>query len=199
MPDKETRTVQAAPAEPQPVAHAAPDDAQRAAFRELHGPRLHGFALLITLGERVLAARIAGEALAAGAEQVSELSHPERAAAWLRNRALRLARRDMQRGASSGGRRRAALEDLGVDSAGFAALAGLDVLERAALVASTVERLDPRDVATIVGQDGARLDRLVRRSRAAAIQSGTLALAEDAASHGPIAEGIRGIASRAMT
>jgi DNA-directed RNA polymerase specialized sigma24 family protein len=181
-----------------PITSPAPADLQRAAFRELHGPRLHGFALLITLGERVLAARIAGEALAAGGERVSELSHPERAAAWLRQRVLRRARRDLRRAVGGGGHRRAALEELGVDAAAFAALAGLGVVERAALVASTIERLDTGDVATIIGQDGARLDRLMRRSRSAAIESGTRAIGDNIPDGGPIADRVHAIASRAM-
>ena len=36
------------------------------AFRELHGGRLHGFALLLTAGDRHAAAWLASEALAAG-------------------------------------------------------------------------------------------------------------------------------------
>src|SRR6187431_2709085 len=67
-------------------------DVLRAAFRELHGRRLHGFALLLTLGDRPGAARLASEALAAGAMRVDELRHPERAAAWLRHRLVDRAR-----------------------------------------------------------------------------------------------------------
>ena len=52
-------------------------------------PRLHGFAILVTLGDRRAAERAAGFALAAGAEQAAALRHPERAAAWLRARTLR--------------------------------------------------------------------------------------------------------------
>ena len=37
------------------VVPASPDVVQNA-FRELHGPRLHGFALLLTLGDRPRAA-----------------------------------------------------------------------------------------------------------------------------------------------
>jgi hypothetical protein len=80
----------------------------------------------------------------------------------------------------------------------FAALAGLDVVERAALVASTVEGFDAGDVATIVGQDGERLDRLVRRSRSAAIASGMRAVGEHRPEGGPIADRVKAIASRAM-
>ncbi|MEA2650619.1 MAG: hypothetical protein QOI85_340, partial [Chloroflexota bacterium] len=65
----------------------------RAAFRDLHGTRLHGFALLVTLGDHARAARLAGEAIAAGTARTSELRHPERAAAWLRRRVTRNAER----------------------------------------------------------------------------------------------------------
>jgi DNA-directed RNA polymerase specialized sigma24 family protein len=199
MPDQQTTPTEADIPDRRAIAGATPVDVQQAAFRDLHGPRLHGFALLITLGDRSLAARIAGEAIAAGAERVSELSHPERAAAWLRRRVLRQARRLSGRPTSSGGgHRRAALEELGVDAAAFASLAGLDILERAALVASTVERLDQRDVATIVGMDGTPLDRLVRRSRTDAVRSGTRALSGRGSSDGPIAARVRAIAARAM-
>src|ERR687895_367576 len=61
-----------------------PVEVVRAAFRELHGRRLHGFALLLTLGDRERAASLASDALAAGQLRVDELRHPERAAAWLR-------------------------------------------------------------------------------------------------------------------
>jgi [ribosomal protein S5]-alanine N-acetyltransferase len=47
----------------------ADDDGLRSPFRDLHGPRLHGFALLVALGDRRLAARIAGDALAAGMQR----------------------------------------------------------------------------------------------------------------------------------
>ena len=47
----------------------------------------------------------------------------------------------------------ASCSELGADGAAVEAMAGLDRLERAALIASGVERLDRRDVATIVGRD----------------------------------------------
>ena len=179
-----------------PRAGAQPAQTLRGAFQELHGPRLHGFALLVTLGNQTLAARIASNALAAGTKRVNELSHPERAAAWLRRRVVREARRSRQSDGGTGSRRRAALEDLGVNATAFAALAALDVLERAALVASTVERLDAGDVATIVGQDGARLDRLIRRSRSTAITAS--APIDHGGDGGPIATRVRAVATRAL-
>ena len=100
------------PADPQP-------ELVRAAFRDLHGARLYGFALLVTLGDRGRAARLSATALAAGASRLADLRHPERAAAWLRARVLA----DAARTVRSPGRGRlvpealAAVEPLGVDTA----------------------------------------------------------------------------------
>jgi DNA-directed RNA polymerase specialized sigma24 family protein len=166
-------------------------EAMRAAFRELHGRRLHGFALLLMLGDRPGAARLASEALTAGAIRVDELRHPERAAAWLRHRVVNRARVD--RRAKTDAR---ALLDLGVDEAVVTAIAPLDRRERAALIASTVERLDRRDVASIVGRDGAALDRLLRRARERVMR----AYAEIATEppEGTIASRVQSLARRAM-
>lgn len=163
----------------------------KAAFRELHGRRLHGFALLLTLGDRAGAARLASEALAAGAMRVDELRHPERAAAWLRHRVVDRAR--IGRAVPVDAR---ALIDLGVDEALVVAFGPLGRLERAALIASTVERLDRRDVASIVGREGSALDRLLRRARERLMR----AYAETASEPpvGPIAAHVQGIARRAM-
>jgi len=131
---------------------AQSDDGQlAAAFRELHGSRLHGFAILVALGDRQLAERAAGFSLAAGARQAAALRHPERAAAWLRARALRALRgpRPFRRSPTAEARR-AALIPLGVDDAVYRGLAALSLDARAALVASEVERFDPIDVETII-------------------------------------------------
>lgn len=61
--------------------------------------------------------------------------------------------------------RRAALRPLGVSDAAFTALAALSTVERAAFVASDIERLDARDIESIVGRRGAELRRLVLRAR----------------------------------
>lgn len=175
-----------------------PADLQRAAFRALHGPRLHGFALLLTLGDQAVAARLAADALAAGSARTTELSHPERGAAWLRQRVVREAgrrRSEMTRP----DRRRAALEELGLDDAAFAGLSALNLRERAALVVTTVERLDRRDVATIIGLDGSRLERLMRRARRRATTAGAVVHAEHPVSDGPLVTRIRAIARRTVT
>jgi len=135
----------------------------RDAFRDLHGPRLHGFALLATLGDRALAARLSAEALTTGAARADDLRHPERAAAWLRAHVVRSLPRRLR--TPSPAERRAGLEPMGIDAAVVVGLAVLGVHERAALVASDVERLDRHDVETIVGRRGGGLDRLLARAR----------------------------------
>jgi DNA-directed RNA polymerase specialized sigma24 family protein len=176
-----------------------PPELVRAAFRDLHGTRLHGFALLVTLGDRARAARLAGEAIAAGTARTTELRHPERAAAWLRRRVTRNVTRSgrpPRRGrAAEGG---LALEELGADAAALAGLSALSTRERAALVADSIERLDRGDVATIVGVDGPRLDRLVRRARRRYTETVAAALDETAAGSGPTAMRVRAIAARAL-
>jgi DNA-directed RNA polymerase specialized sigma24 family protein len=165
----------------------------RDAFRELHGRRLHGFALLLTLGDRPTAARLASEALASGAARVDELRHPERAAAWLRRRVVDRARLRRGERADTG-----TLLALGADEATVAALAALGRIERAALIASTVERLDRRDVGTIVGRDGPRLDRLIRRARERFMRLHAAA-ASDEPPDGPVSAHVQALARRAMS
>jgi hypothetical protein len=178
----------ASPPDPSPNSTA---EVMRAAFRELHGRRLHGFALLLTLGDRPSAARLASEALADGATRVEEHRHPERAAAWLRHRLV--ARAHVGRDSHPDTR---VLLDLGVDEALVVAFRSLGRLERAALIASAVERLDRRDVAAIVGREGSSLDRLLRRARARLMKAYTETAAEPP--DGPIAAHVRSLARRAM-
>ena len=191
--------MQAATQNPSESPAAASADLLRAAFRELHGPRLHGFALLLTLGDQSAAARLAADALAAGAARVTQLSHPERAAAWLRQRVVRDAGHLRRTAITRPDRRRAALEELGVDDAAFAGLSAVDLRERAALVATAVERLDRRDVATIIGLDGTRLERLVRRASRRATSAGSSVHGERPAGDGPLVTRIRAIARRTLS
>jgi DNA-directed RNA polymerase specialized sigma24 family protein len=167
-------------------------DAVREAFRELHGQRLHGFALLLTLGDRPAAARLASEALAAGAVRLDELRHPERAAAWLRRRIVRDARIARNGRIDAG-----VMRDLGAAGPVATAIGSLDRLERAALISSGIERFDPRDVATIVGRDGSALERLLRRARERYLRAHATA-ADDPTVDGPIAEHVRTLARRAL-
>ncbi len=137
-------------------AHALTED-----FIELHGDRLLGFAMLVTLGDATLASRLAAEALASGVERMDQLRHPVRAAAWLRARVTRSARLPAwghQR--PNEAERRDELKALGVDPATFDGLSALDVRSRAAVVATSVEGFAAADVHEIIGSD----DR-VRRAR----------------------------------
>lgn len=170
----------------------------REAFRELHGRRLHGFALLLTLGDRRLAARFTANALAAADPHLAQLRHPERAAAWLRARVLRLMpRRSIL---ASPTERRAALEPLGAEAAIIEGLAAVGTRERAALIAADVERLDPRDVETIVGRGGAALERLLIRARRRYIDAyATLPIAAGARDEGALVRRVRSVAERTMT
>lgn len=177
-----------------------PDDERpgsvAAAFRELHGRRLHGFALLLTLGDRALAARLSAQALATGAARGGELRHPERAAAWLRARILAALPHRMRE--PSPADERVALEPLGVDRAVIDGLAALSVRERAALVASEIERLDPRDVEVIVGRSGRRFERLLAGARGRYVRAHAAAPLADDTSDGPLVARIRAAAERAL-
>ena len=189
-----------APENRAPTSEGTPPELMRAAFRDLHGTRLHGFALLVTLGDRARAARLTADALAAGMGQAAQLRHPERAAAWLRHRVLRAAQRSGDPARRRAGQEdRHALAELGVDGAMFGGLSGLTTRQRAALVADSVERLDRGDVATIVGFNGARLDRLIRHVRARYAAAVATTLEDETAADGPTATRIRAVASRALT
>lgn len=177
------------------TADASPEEVRRA-FCDLHGPSLHGFALLLTLGDRRRAQALTSTALAEADAHATALRHPERAAAWLRARVTAAAgRRDSRIDAEA---RLDALEPLGVTTSVLAGLAALDVLERAALIGSEIERLDDRDVATIVGRTGNGFDALLRRARhrylegSAAVSNGPPGL------DGPRTDLVRDAAARAM-
>jgi hypothetical protein len=149
-----------------PPRAAVEDGLLRAAFRDLHGARLHGYALLVTLGDRRRAGRAASEALGAGARRAAELRHPERAAAWLRARVNRsIGQRDELRGGPDETDRRAVLAGLGVDGIAYAGMAQLDLPHRVALVAAEIERLEPLDIEVVLGMSGARARRMVAAAR----------------------------------
>lgn len=176
-------------------ADASPE-ALRRAFRELHAPSLHGFALLLTLGDRRRALTLASDALAAADAHAGELRHPERAAAWLRSRVTAAAgRRDSAGDAQA---RLDALEPLGVTPSVLAGLAALGILERAALIGSGIERLGDRDVATIVGRSGNRLDALLRRARQGFLAGSAAATDHLSGLGGPLTDLVRAAAARAM-
>lgn len=184
--------------DPRVPGRAPPEEVVRAAFHDLHGRRLHGFGLLLTLGDRAAAADLVGEALAAGVERAARLRHPERAAAWLRAHIVRNAsRRGVARNRVRG--ERTILTDLGADAPVVAGLAALDPRERASIIASAIERLDARDVATVVDREGRALEKLQLRARARYATAYEAAVPDDLPLDGPLATRLHEIASRAMT
>ncbi|HYM51947.1 MAG TPA: hypothetical protein VEW45_00510 [Candidatus Dormibacteraeota bacterium] len=177
-------------------------DLLRAAFRDLHGARLHGFALLVSLGDRPRAARAAAEALAEGIRRSAELRHPERAAAWLRARALESLRQSAsQRSETADGERRASLRELGAADAVYDGLAALRIRERAALIATALERFDPIDVETIVGMANGSSRRLAARARERYLRAVATSLSADPLDAMPGAElaaRVRAVAERTI-
>jgi DNA-directed RNA polymerase specialized sigma24 family protein len=172
-----------------------------AAFRDLHGGRIHGFALLVTLGDHARAASIARDALAAGVENAASLHHPERAAAWLRARVVQAARhRPFARRGRALAARREALAFLGADARTFVGLAALNVVERAAIVALDVERLDPRDVEVVMGLSTGALERVATRARRRYAAAWMAAPASSgAAQDGELARQVRDAAHRTLS
>jgi len=185
-------------------ARPSPEDGMlRAAFREVHGQRLHGFALLVTLGDERTAGVLAAAALADGARRADSLRHPDRGAAWLRAHVVRnLPRSARRREPVPAPQGRAVLAHLGVDDAGFAALRELGPSERAALVAGWIEKLDPRDLETVLGVGPAAVLRRLRSSRQRYLEAylrgapESTSVAADARRTGPIADRIRAVGER---
>jgi hypothetical protein len=174
----------------------------QAAFRDLHGRRLHGFSLLVALGNRSVASSAASRALGEGARQAAQLRHPERAAAWLRARVLHLLPRDPGRLThETEPERRATLRALGVADEVFDALASLPTLERAALVVSAIEQLDEHDMETVLGRRDAELRRLITRARSTYLVVAAEAMPSGAARatlEGPLAARVTAAAVRTI-
>jgi len=145
------------------------DRALAVAFRETHERRIHAFALLLTLGDRPRAARLADEALNAARPRVATLLHPERGAAWLRQRVLRRASRGGGLVSSLVNRSHAkasSIPEVGADGTLMKALASLPVRDRAALILNDVEGIRELDIADVLGIPRADVDKTVRKARA---------------------------------
>ena len=140
-------------------------DLLRAAFRDLHGARLHGFALLATVGDRTRAAVAASTAVSAGAQRAEELRHPERAAAWLRRRVLKELRRIPSSRHLTPTERHLALVEIGAVQPSITALEDLTLERRVALIAGVIERFSVADVATILDTDLAGAQRILEGAR----------------------------------
>ena len=178
----------------------APDiELLRAAFRDVHGARLHGFALVLTLGDRQAAARLTADTFAALADEAPRLRHPERAAAALRAELLRRAPR--RRSGAVGDSELQVLERLGVDAPTAAALARLATAERAAVLASQIERFSDEDVAVILGVSPARARQATNRARRRYAEQRPVTdatQATDAPRDGSIVARVQATAARAM-
>ena len=176
---------------------ADPRDSAGAAFRDLHGRRLHGFALLLTLGDRALAARLTADALVAGSSRIEDLRHPERAAAWLRRHVLdHMPRRPHE---PSPTEERAALEPLDAEPAVVDGLAALSPRDRAALIVSAIERLEFGDVETITRRRGRVLERLLVHARRRYVAAYATAPLPARGDDGALVRRIRAVAARALS
>lgn len=176
-------TPQPEESEPAGAADDASDDTA-AAFREVHERRLHGFALLLTLGNRSAAAELARNALREAEPRLQELAHPERGAVWLRRHVLRHAPKRVEGGGRGPFRRNRpapnsaeGVADLGANEILVEALARLDLQARAALILQDVERFREVDVADALGTDLRASERLLRDARAKYSQAYTAAAA----------------------
>jgi hypothetical protein len=126
---------------------------------------LHGFALILTIGDRSQSASVAARALADAAPADPEVD-PSRVTTWLRARVLRDVRRLPRDARLTSDDRFAALHELGVERSTTEALAGLSLDERAALIAASVERHELSAVATIIGKSPVEARRILRAARA---------------------------------
>jgi DNA-directed RNA polymerase specialized sigma24 family protein len=180
----------ALPADTRVAARDADLGAMRAAFRELHGRRLAGFATMLLLGNGQRAAELAAASLARGSERVTELRHPERAAAWLRADLLRHVGRVPQALPPA---LDPVLAALGATPAIMQALATLDLRQRAVIIAMDIEHLDLRDVERIVGRRPAATARLLAQARTRFAAS----FDELGARHGEIAKAVEAAAGKA--
>jgi DNA-directed RNA polymerase specialized sigma24 family protein len=160
------------------------DESTADAFAAVHGARLHGFALLLLLGNRRLAGALAVSALSAAPAGSPRLSHPERAAAWLRARVLGEASH-LRNEPVDDDVRLEALDPIGASPAVLAALQQLSLRQRAALIAHDVERLDRQDVATILHASDTAVARLLGRGRRLYLDAYASAAQDEALPSGP--------------
>ena len=166
-----------------------PAESAADAFRAVHGARLHGFALLLVLGNRRLAEALAVSALSAAPAGSPRLSHPERAAAWLRARVL-LEASHLRNDPIEDDVRLEALGPMGASPAVLTALQQLTLRQRAALIAHDVERLDRRDVATMLHASDTAVARLLGRARRLYLGAYATAVLGKALPTGPHAQNI---------
>jgi len=164
----------------------------------VHGARLNGFALLVTLGDRAQASRAAGGALASGAQQAGALRHPERAAAWLRREVMRRIGPVRPLAASDEVERRAALGLIGCRDAAVDGLAALSRVERGAYVAHAVEGFSGIDVEMICQRSAAATRHTLARARDRYLAASMRETAASDPADGPLRRRVRDAASHVM-
>jgi hypothetical protein len=150
------------------------------------------------MGERRWAAQAATRALAEGQQRLAELRHPERAAAWLRGSVVKQLRRPGLPASLSSAERFRALSELGIGHATRIGLDALSVVERAALIASDVERFTPVDVEQIVGRRRGPADRLLQSARRQFLEAVANEVPDAIEEPGPIARQVDWVAARAV-
>jgi hypothetical protein len=167
----------------------------QAAFRDLHRARLYGFALLLTLGDRALAADATDRAIAEASGDVTAHRYPERAAAWLRSRVVR--RLGRRRPSVSPGTYQQ-LEPMGLGPGAVAGLAALSLRQRAAIIVVDVEGFDDEDAATAVALRPPGLRSLVRRARVRYLDAASGVDEANGLPDGPVIQRVRAAAERAL-
>ena len=173
-----------------PVEAAKDADERHAALWDTHAARLHGFALLLTVGDEPRATAAAVAALEAG-EHAAEMPLREGAAGWLRREVISELRRTWPTPNLLPAERRGALRRMGVTEPLMSSIESISADGRAALVAGAIEGLGMPDVAITLDTDLAGARRAVEEARreylAAAAQT---AAPEPAPTPGPLAQRI---------
>jgi hypothetical protein len=163
------------------------------AFIDLHGRSLHGFSLLLCLGDERTAGQLTADALARGLGRTEELGHPERAAAWLRSQVYRdFVPRESEVDLSP------TLQSMGLTPDALSGLAALGGKERAAMIAGDVERLDRRDAATVIGASDREFSRVIGQARRRYVDAFVVASAGRPVADGPIVRHLRGETARLL-
>ncbi len=140
------------------------------AFAEEHVQKLRAFALIIALGDARAATAAADSALREGGRRAGSGRPPPSADAWLRHRVLRTLhpparqlRRTFSRDEVIGEERRSVLRRLGASDVALEGLTALSPVERAAVVAAWVERLEPAALQQALGLGRAASRRVLAR------------------------------------
>jgi DNA-directed RNA polymerase specialized sigma24 family protein len=135
------------------------------ALPEQQGAAVHGFALILAMGDRPRALRLATEALDAAAARSHQLSTDGEAGTWLRAWIVQHIGPMPANVSLDDPARRHALELVGVSDVVAAAISTLTVEERAALLAASVEGFSLPEVATVLDCTQTMARRILKRAR----------------------------------